>query len=459
MNAPLWQREALEARLTQSARQHLHLPERAIPESVPSRSLLAVALLLFVAAIGCGRPEIATTYGQRRGAAGGPSVNGTAVFAGMFEEAGHRVITWRRLSPKLDQCDTIVWFPDDFQPPTLEQRDFLEWWLFEEPDRTVIYVGRDYDAEVDYWRQVQEIAPASQVMEVTRRLATAQARHDAARASMPAAEPADWFTLWRDEPHRKVESIEGPWSEDIDISKAAIELNARLEVLTEEENEAWFNREDNLWDDPAEYTRLLASEGESIITRVSVKEWDGSKILVVSNGSCLLNLPLVNHENRRLAGKLIEECSPGRVVFLESGFGGPTVYDDEPGAEMPTGFAAFTVWPLGFILMHFAVFGILLCVALFPIFGRPRGEASSAGLTRQPPGKPLQGGAAGLASAVTGIAPPSAAPSVVKANFGKHITALGELLETTEDRQYARERVIYYHEHVKRDSGASHRNK
>ncbi len=41
----------------------------------------------------------------------------------------------------------------------------------------------------------------------------------------------------------------------------------------------------------------------------------------------------------------------------------------------------------------------------------------------------------------------------------KDITALGELLETTEDRQYARERVIYYHEHVKRDSGASHRNK
>jgi hypothetical protein len=412
-----------------------------------TRLQLTAAMVLLVATIGCAPADIKTTYGQRRGAAGGPSLNGTAVFSGMFEEAGHRVITWRRLSPKLDQCNTIVWFPDDFQPPSEEQRDFLEWWLYEETGRTLIYVGRDYDAEIDYWRQVQAIAPEEQVMEVTRRLATAQARHDAARAHMPAAEPADWFTLWRDQPHRKVESIEGPWSEDIDISQADIELNARLEVLTEAENKAWSERVGNLWDDQAVFTRLLASEGESIITRVTMEEWKDSKILVVSNGSCLLNLPLINHEHREIAGKLIAECSPGRVVFLESTFGGPTVYDDEPGAQIPTGFEAFTVWPLGFILIHFAVFGILLCVALFPIFGRPRGEASSAGL--------------GAASAIAPGAEPAASTSrsVVRANFGKHISALGELLETTEDRQYARERVIYYHEHVKRDSGASHRNK
>ncbi|MBI2480830.1 MAG: hypothetical protein HYV60_20050, partial [Planctomycetia bacterium] len=48
--------------------------------------------------------------------------------------------------------------------------------------------------------------------------------------------------------------------------------------------------------------------------------------------------------------------------------------------------------------------------------------------------------------------------TVVRADFGKHIDALGELLEMTQDRQYARDRVSYYHEHVSRDSGASHRS-
>jgi hypothetical protein len=411
------------------------------------RRLLTALLLLLVTAIGCGRAGVGTTYGQRRGAEGGPSVNGTAVFAGMFEETGHRVFTWRRLSPKLEQCNTIVWFPDDFQPPTLEQRDFLERWLDRESGRTLIYVGRDYDAEIDYWRHVQAVAPAEQIMEVTRRMATAQARHDAARASMPAAETADWFTLWRDQPPRKVASIEGPWSEDTDVAKTEIVLNARLEVLTAEENKAWYEREDNVWEEQAEFTRLLASEGESIVTQVSVPEWDESKILVVSNGSFLLNLPLVNHEHRKLAGKLISECDPGRVVFLESSYGGPPVYDEEPGTEIPTGFAAFTAWPLGFILLHFAVFGILLCIALFPIFGRPRGEASRVGLSTS-------------ATVAPGAEPAaSASRSVVRASFGNHITALGELLETTEDRQYARQRIIYYHEHVRRDSGASHRTK
>lgn len=418
-----------------------------------ARSYHWLALLLLMSlgsAIGCGGADIATTYGQRRGAAGGPSVNGTAVFSGMFEEAGHRVITWRRLSPKLEQADTIVWFPDDFQPPTLEQRQFLENWLDGQSGRTVIYVGRDYDAETDYWRQLQAVAPPDQVMEVTRRMATARAVHDAARARMPDAEAADWFTLWRDEPHRQVKTIEGPWSADIDVDDTKIELNARLGIPSESEQQAWHDRDAYLDRDRPEFTRLLSSKGEPLVTRVTIDDWQNSKLILVTNGSFLLNLPLINHEHRKLAGKLVSECSPGRVVFLESGYGGPTVFDQEPDTQMPTGFAAFTVWPIGFILIHGAVWGILLCVALYPIFGRARGKADSQDTMA------VALGSMGLA----GIHASSSAPaSVVKANFGKHIDALGELLELSQDRQYARDRVTYYHEHVKRDSGASHRQK
>ena len=64
--------------------------------------------------------------GSRRGTPGKASVNGTAVLAGMFEEAGHRVVTASRLSPTLDRMDVIVWAPDDFRPPSEEVSAYLE---------------------------------------------------------------------------------------------------------------------------------------------------------------------------------------------------------------------------------------------------------------------------------------------------------------------------------------------
>ena len=94
---------------------------------------------------------------------------------------------------------------------------------------------------------------------------------------------------------------------------------------------------------------------------------------------------------------------------------------------------------LGFIVMHLRVLGILCCIAIYPIFGRPK-TASSPALSQIPSAPDAEDAA-----------------TIVRADFGKHIDALGELLELTEDRQYARDRVSYYHEHVSRDSGASHR--
>src|SRR5688500_2241973 len=77
---------------------------------------LCLFLVACIAVSGCKSTELDSTYGRRRGAPGAESVNGTAVLAGMFELAGHRVVTWRRLSPKLEQFQTIVWVPDNFAP-------------------------------------------------------------------------------------------------------------------------------------------------------------------------------------------------------------------------------------------------------------------------------------------------------------------------------------------------------
>jgi hypothetical protein len=124
------------------------------------------------------------------------------------------------------------------------------------------------------------------------------------------------------------------------------------------------------------------------------------RLIVIENASFLLNLPLVNHANRRLAGRLIDSVGrPGRVVFLESGPGGPPI---DPPAEGSALARLFGAWPLGAILLHLAVLGIIFCFARWPIFGRPK-----------------------------------VPPAETVSDFGKHVEAVGELLARTRDRGYA----------------------
>ena len=168
-----------------------------------------------------------------------------------------------------------------------------------------------------------------------------------------------------------------------------------------------------------EFTRLLTSQDATLVSRLTASEWDEGQILVVTNGSFLLNLPLVNHQHRILAGKLVAACGATgqRVVFLESGPEGPPVLDVEPDTKAPTGFEVFTVWPIGVVAMHFVILGITACFALLPIFGRPR----------QLEEEPLS-------------------------DFGKHVEALGELLAATADHQYAARRVRDYHAQFRKES-------
>ena len=169
---------------------------------------------------------------------------------------------------------------------------------------------------------------------------------------------------------------------------------------------------------------LLSTPGDNdsrdaIVTCITGwARWDYSKLIVVTNGSILLNLPLVNHEHRKLAGKLIEECGePGHALFLESGPGGPLLKDSDDSGHQPP----WAVWPLSAIIAHIVALGTILCFALFPIFGRPRTLST---------------------------------PS--QSDFARHVHALGKLMAETDEIEYAQRQLTHYQERVKRESGASH---
>lgn len=412
-------------------------------QSTHAAICFALLAMLCVVAVGCSRAkDLNSTYGQRRGFEGGESVNGTAVLAGLFEQAGYRVFTWKRLSPKLDQADVIVWAPNDFRPPNKKQREFLESWLTDDPGRTLIYVGRDFDAASEYWRIMRQNAPPEEAAEIARRLAVSQSEHDRRRARMPEEQFVRWFTVRRENAPITVTKLEGPWAADIDASKTDFRVEGRFDIPQANERAAGQRAaaaaaaaaknkspgnavaavdEDELyvdvndWRDWPDYEPLLRSDDIVLVNRVTEDDWDGSQILVVTNGSFLLNMSLVNHEHRKLAGKLINACGNGRVAaFVESGPYGIDVYDEEPNAKYPTGIEMFTKWPIAPITLHFAMLGIIACFCLLPIFGRPRD-------------------------------PDSDSPS----DFGKHIEALGRLLSYTRDIEYARARLRQFYEQVK----------
>jgi len=355
-------------------------------------SLVAVCLV----AQGCGT-RLDDTYGQRTGIGAEKSVNGTRVLGELFEKAGHRVLSWNRLSPRLrERADCIVWFPDDFNPPSEEVADWLEGWLTAKPGRLLIYVGRDFDAACWYWDKIESDVPAEARKDYKEHRRQAAFELASRRRGLPKRETWRWFDVDRSRPKRTVRTLSGAadWLEGVDASKLDIELNARF-----------------VPSDDAEV--LLESDGDALVSREWINE---SQLMVVANGSFLLNLPLVNHEHRKLAGKLIDIVGPEEqtVFFLESGPGGPTTGEDDHISGMPTGVEIFNVWPTNWILLHLAVVGILFCFWRFPIFGlAASGEQASL------------------------------------SDFGKHLDAVGELLRQSGDVDYARGRVKQYLQKVK----------
>lgn len=365
--------------------------------------LLAVFLLVRLLRRGDG---VDTYYGRRSGVLGGDSVNGTAVLAGMFQSAGHQVSTTARLSPRVfEKADCIVWAPNDFQPPRVEVRQWFDQWWADSPDRTLIYIGRDYDAAPDYWRAVQASAPAEDQVEMKRRQATAQNDFLSDRSSLPADEDCGWFTCQAQRRPRQVQTLGGKpdWLGGVDAKQAQIELNGRLVP-------------------PLGAQALLDSQGDVLISR---QEMEDGQLIVVVNGSLVLNEPLVNHQNRKLAVKLVDAIGPPRqhVVFLESDAGGPPVWNEEPREQQRSGLDILGLWPFSFIFLHLVAAGLIFCYSRYPIFGRAR---------------PLD--------------PPTLG------DFGRHVAALGTLLERTHDRAYALNRVAHYQQSVRREPGRFRRS-
>lgn len=339
---------------------------------------------------GCAR-DLPTSYATFREA----SVNGLDVFARMVRDQGSEVRLARALSPKLrENTDVLCWFVDDFDQLDPQAAHWIRDWLERYPDRQLLLVFRDCDMEIAYWRDLLEQYGETLSESERERVATAQsaATNRLLRATSEPLKPAEepWCGLRapREKEIRWLDRLQGAsWClEDAGVEPGGLEVPLRRGL---DLGKGAF---------PILYRRFDVLAARQVLGQGAV--W------TFANGSLLLNYGLVNHEHRKIAMALAGVIGAGRRwTFLRS----DAVLPSDAAPESDGILRYLTVPPISWVAGHLLALALLFALYRFPIFGRPR-EIETREVYR----------------------------------FGRHVEAMGALLEKTGRLDGARAQVERY---------------
>ncbi len=343
--------------------------------------------------------QLATKYGRKSGLGYKGSVNGTEALIKSIEGFGHTVGVRSSISPKISRYDTVIWFPDSFNGPSQRVEERLTDWLEAKSNRTLIYVGRDYDSATDYWYDLANSSTGTQRTTALRQWSLHRSEHLAKRQRKDL-KGCSWFSIEND-----IEETTTAITGDLFPTDETFQPTVRTGGirLVPPQTPSWLH-----------VNTLLSANGEPFIFELV---WPNqSRIVVVNNGSGLVNYSILTSKQSFIADILMDYIPDfGDVLFLESDERDlPIVSGDGP----PTMWAWMREKPLSYILPHFMVLGIVACFAFFPILGRPR---------------------RGVRKATT--------------SFRRHISAIGGLLKRSSDFEKAKQSIEYYKVHFKRETG------
>ena len=370
--------------------------------------LLALLLVLSVEGTGVmGQDRLPVRYGQR-GGQGRVSLNGTSAFARLLQEYDLDVQSASRLTPRIDRYDVLFWFPDSDREDYAAEQERLEAWLRSGTDRRLIIVGRHYDATIDYLTQIGQSQDSEQGLDYRRRLAEAVSVSHLESLKQQETYFDGWVE-WTPGSRRRSSQLGGPWAAGLE--NANLTTSRYPNIPSAEDQKSHPTRS---------YEVKLEADGEPFAVAIQDSLWNGGEVIVVSNGSFILNYGLTDERNRQVVANMLDDLDFEDyfwgALFLESDEAGlPVMQREESGQK--TMWDWMTEWPFSFFIPHFLVLGILIYFVFYPIFGRPKN-----------------------------LALPSST------DFGQHVEALGELMEKTRDRAYAIQHINHYHEQTKSDS-------
>jgi hypothetical protein len=400
-----------------------------------------------------------TPYGAVSGVDSRRSLNGLAVHRKMWELAGAKCITPQKLSPRLEEnLDVIVLVGQAYGPPGAAARNWLENWLSQAAGRTIIYFGRDFSADVYYRQQTLDQLPPEELDAGELELARVRVREMNQRLrQIPESTFCRWFYLDTSLARRDYDAFQGPWSADLTDAAGSWPVGTTLQTPTRKwlrQKPSWLVNppttknlkpakppaaadasetaiQRSRWDIDelqsnetwnAEFRRianasvlLSGDDGQPLVYRLTSDKYGDGQILIVANGAPLLNGSLVAPLHRRVGEKLIEECLPAkRVALLAYDETGILISKTPDADSRAAGLEVLTVWPLSAITMPAALLGILTCIVLFPILGRPQSK-----------------------------------PARSVSDFGLHISALGRMLFESRDVEYAKGVIAAYYRTVR----------
>ncbi len=388
------------------------------------------------------------------------SLNGLGLHREMWETNGVRCLKPLRLSPRLDDMDVIVLVGQSFEPPGRGARQWLENWLASDSGRTVIYFGRDFNADVYYRRQSLAQLPSDQQQRAAELLALREADELNLRIkqlsdstfcgwfyldTQHSLDEIDRFTgLWADaEP--ALNTLPGSWPVRVALAppddairkrqrpawigkpKTVNPLKPPGQVSSDDETDEsfsqWHPEEiDSVeeWNaavsDAHQSEILLAShDGTPLVFRLTSDRFVGSQILIVTNGAPLLNGSLVLPLHQQIGERLIDTCLPAkRVALLAFDDRGLMISNIPEQDNRAAGLEMLTVWPLSGITMPAAMLGIIVCISLLPILGRPQSLARRS-----------------------------------VSDFGLHVDAIGRMLYEAHDMEHAKSAITDYFRKVR----------
>ncbi len=372
---------------------------------------------LVVAALfmsGCGPDQISFEYGK----AVGDSVNGISLFADMLRDKGHKIIRQKRLSKRLDKVQTIVWAPANEAPLDIETVGWLEDWLQQDAnrERLLIFVGRGYDAERDYLKQIASNASAEE-FEVRQRQYNQGRQSFDLQSRWIDDESEDLWFGFEDGPAQPT-SVSGPWSAGLEPSTVPLDVGQVLVPLKSYQDHGFVvapqkdrkrpQTGNRFREGDVKCNELLVVDDQPFAFEIVGDSRSRHRVIVISNASFLLNFPLVtNPQRRKLASAVADECI-GDVAILET-TATPPISSGLPDSGQKWAWIAQP--PMRYIVPHFLFWGVLYCFVFYPIFGRPK-------KVKFHPAK----------------------------SFGSHVKAVGEVMRRSGDRDWARERIEEYNQ-------------
>ena len=367
------------------------------------RDIAWICLAGVLSLTGC--TDLKTDYGQSKGVNGRNSLNGFGAFRSAYQQAGFRSRDVSRLSDRVRRTDVIVWTPMMIGAIDDKVTRWFDRWL-RQGGRTLVYVAPDSGSEADYWMDAAALASPEQRLEYRKRAGRAINDRITWRMNREEVESNGWFRIDTLEHLQPVDQLSGPWASELKQGPTGAEFDVSgIELLLEpydpdtaKSSGATVNAGPNPnigptgpaspvftmptmaqpTKTPVDFRPLLSVDAESsIVGEVRSPRWSDSKILVVAGGSLLTNYAFSRPANRRLADQIIaasepESKSDPMVGFLTSQWGMVPVSDREPGVPRTTGMEMLTEWPISVVTMHGVVLGFIVCLMLFPIFGRPR---------------------------------------------------------------------------------------